>query len=130
MFCTNYHLQGIDAPYKPTHPNHPSTKWLRTSEDNFLWGIENAYTISDEYTARYGKVHKSLEILKWCEENSWRLGFDCGGLTKFAIAINDDAVCRTLSEYDESDPVNCYRLFYKYDKAHLHQWKRNKPEWI
>ena len=130
MLCTNYHLQDIDAPYRKTHENHPSTKWARASYDNCLWLIEHAFTIADEYTVRYGKVHKSQQVLEWCEDNLWRLSFDSKDLQKFAIAIKDDSICRTMPEFNEDDPVAAYRLFYKYDKAHLHQWKRNKPEWI
>jgi hypothetical protein len=130
MFCTNFHLQGIEAPYKPSHPNHPTTKWLRHSYDNFLWGMEHAYGIAAEYTERYGKRHKSEDVLDWVEANSWRLGFDSQDQTPFALAIAEDSICRTLPEFDKSDPVNCYRLFYKHDKAHLHQWKQNKPTWI
>lgn len=130
MLCTTYHLQGIEAPYRKTHVEHPSTKWVRASSDNFLWAIEHAYAISKEYTERYGKIHKSLAVLDWCELNSWRLGFDTKDLQPFAIAIKDSAICRTLPEFDTNDVVNCYRLFYKYDKSHLHFWKQNKPEWI
>jgi hypothetical protein len=130
MFCTNFHLQGIDAPYQQTHPKHPTTIWLRTSYDNFLWGLEHAYAIASEYTARYHKRHKSEDVLDWVESNSWRLGFDSEAQTPFALAIAEDAICRTLPEWNDVDEVGKYRLFYKHDKAHLHAWKRNKPEWI
>ena len=130
MFCTNFHLQGIDAPYRTTHPNHPVTKWLRHSYDNFLWGMEHAYAIAAEYTERYGKRHKSQNILDWVKDNSKKIGFDSIDITPFALAIKDDSICKTMPEFNVSDPVNCYRLFYKYDKAHLHHWKQNKPEWI
>lgn len=130
MLCTAYHLQGIDAPYKKTHENHPSSKWIRSSYDNFLWAIEHAYATAREYTDRYGKRHKSEDVLDWCEENSWRLGFDSTNLQPFAIAIKEDMICRSLPEFDKSDPVKCYRLYYIHDKKHIHQWKQNKPEWI
>lgn len=130
MGCTNYQLQGIAAPYRLTHANHPSTRWLRTSYDNFLWGIEHAYAIANEYTERYGKRHKSEDVLDWIDSNSWQLAFDSNDLTPYAIAINEDAICRTLPEFNQVDTVGKYRLFYKYDKAHLHQWKQNKPDWV
>ena len=130
MLCTFYRLQGIDAPYKKTHENHPSAKWIRASHDNFMWTIEHAYAVAAEYTERYGKRHKSHDVLDWCEENSWRLGFDSSDLQKFAIAIKEDKICRSLDEFDESDPINCYRLYYKHDKKHIHNWKQNKPDWI
>jgi len=128
--CTNYHLQGIDAPYKVSHKNHPTPIWMRKSYDNFLWALEHAYAIAAEYTARYSKRHKSEDVLDWVEENSWRLGFDTQDLTPFALAISEDSICRTLPEWGEVDEVGKYRLFYKYDKSHLHQWKQNKPDWI
>lgn len=130
LLCTTFHLQGIGAPYRPTHKNHPSAIWCRTSLDNFKWLIEHAYAISDEYTSRYDKIHKSSHVLKWCDENMYRLSFPSKALTKFTIAISDNSICRTLPEFDESDPVNCYRLYYIHDKKHIHQWKRNKPNWI
>jgi hypothetical protein len=128
--CTNYHLQGIDAPYKPSHKNHPTPTWMRASYDNFLWALEHAYAIAAEYTERYHKRHKSEDVLDWVESNSWRLGFDSEALTPFALAISEDAICRTLPEWGVVDEVGKYRLFYKHDKKHLHQWKQNRPSWI
>ena len=127
MLCTAYHEQGIDAPYRPSHRNHPSSIWTRQSFDNFQWLIEHAYGISDEYTARYGKIHKSLEVLKWCEDHIHKLSFNSYDLTKFAIAISPDSICRTLPEFNEDDPVLCYRLYYFFDKAHLASWKNQDP---
>ena len=130
MLCTAFHEQSIDAPYRPSHRNHPSSIWCRSSYDNFQWLIEHAYVIFDEYTARYGKTHKSRSVLEWCEDNVHRLSFDSYDLTKFAIAIAPDTICRSLPEFDENDPILCYRLYYQHDKKHLHQWKRNKPDWL
>lgn len=140
MLCTTYHLQGIDAPYKPCHQNHPSTKWVRSSYDNFLWLIEHAFAIAQEYTERYdGKIHKSQSVLEWCEDNMWQLGFDSQDLQPFAIAIGDDKICRTLPNFDSMSPVQKYREYYIHDKRYyfikgkkyrLHQWKQNKPDWI
>jgi Pyrimidine dimer DNA glycosylase len=130
IFCTNYHLQGTEAPYKPSHKNHPSTAWSRTSYDNFLWLLEHSYAIAAEYTERYGRRHKSEDVLDWIESNMWRLSFDSNDLTPFAIAISEDSICRTLKNFDQLSVVEKYRLYYKYDKQHIHQWKQNKPEWI
>lgn len=130
MMCGVYHAQGIEAPYKKTHFNHPCSKWSRSSYYNFLWLIEHTYALCAEYTERYKRVHKSQAIVDWCEENSWQLKFDKEELEPFALAINEDSKCRLLPEFDEGDPISCYRLFYKHDKSHLHAWKQNKPSWI
>lgn len=130
IFCTNYHLQGIEAPYKPSHKNHPSTIWSRTSYDNFLWLLEHSYAIANEYTERYNKRHKSEDVLDWIESNMWQLSFDSNDLTPFAIAISDDSICRRLADFNQLSAVEKYRAYYKLDKSHIHQWKQNKPEWI
>lgn len=130
MLCTMYHLQGIDAPYRKTHENHPTAKWVRASYDNFLWTIEHAYATATEYTERYGRRHKSEDVLDWCENNSWQLGFDSNDLQPFAIAIGEDKICRTLPEFESFSVVEKYRSYYIHDKKHLHQWKQNKPDWI
>jgi len=130
LLCTAFHEQGITAPYKPSHRNHPSSIWTRASYDNFQWLIAHAHGISEEYTARYGKTHKSKAVLDWCEDNAYKLGFDTIDLTKFAIAIAENMLCRKHPDFTESDPVNAYRLYYKLDKQHLHAWKRNRPDWL
>ena len=130
MLCTAFHEQGIDAPYRPSHRKHPSSIWTRASYDNFQWLIAHAHAIFDEYTARYGKIHKSQAVLDWCEDNAHKLSFDSWDLTPFAIAISKDSICRTLPEFDEKDPVMSYRYYIIHDKKHLHQWKLNKPDWL
>lgn len=44
--------------YKATHVNHPSTKWVRYSQSNYLWAMQHGIALCHEYTKRYGKIHK------------------------------------------------------------------------
>ncbi len=37
MLSTTCSILGAEAPYKPTHANHPCTKWVRESWENFGW---------------------------------------------------------------------------------------------
>lgn len=127
--CTAYHEQNIDAPYRPSHRNHPTAIWIRSSYDNFMWTLEHAHAIFNEYTARYGKIHKSQAVLEWCEDNVSKLSFDSYDLTPFAIAISEDAECRKSSNFESLSAVEKYRSYYFFDKQHLAQWKRNKPDW-
>jgi hypothetical protein len=129
LLCTAYHEQGIQAPYKPSHKNHPSSLWTRASYDNFQWLIAHAHAISDEYTARYGKIHKSQAVLDWCEDNVFKLGFDSFDLTPFAIAISEDSICRTLPEFESLSATEKYKAYCFFDKQHIASWKRNRPDW-
>lgn len=44
--------------YKPTHKNHPCSKWARENVSNYIWLKEHFGALSAEYTLRYGKKHK------------------------------------------------------------------------
>ena len=131
ILCATFHLQDIQAPYKLSHKNHPSTVFCRQSEENFMWVFDYASALSDEYTYRYGKIHKSTEVLKWVANNAHKLSFPQKGITEFAIAISQDSECRKIDGFDSMCPIQKYRSYYKLDKKHLHSWKsRDKPEWI
>ena len=50
--------------YKSAYPNHPMTKWVCETKDNFDWTLDNALAIYDEYKLRFNKIHKSYKVLK------------------------------------------------------------------
>ena len=43
--------------YKMDHKNHPSTIWVRSSEDNYDWLWRHMCGLMKEYTYRYSKHH-------------------------------------------------------------------------
>ena len=59
MMCTAGH-----GSYKPTHQNHPCTRWATLSEANFEWLTAHALALCDEYTYRYGRRHKSQDVIE------------------------------------------------------------------
>lgn len=130
QLCSVYWNQNIEAPYRKTHSNHPCSIFARTSCLNFEWVVRHGKVLCDEYTARYNRRHASQDVIEWCDKNSHNLIFDKFEQTDFAIAIAPEMKCRQIKGFDGFDAVTKYRLYYKIDKAHLHQWKRNKPNWI
>lgn len=120
MLCTNLVKFGIESPYLPVHRKHPCTLWAGQSRENFLWLCELGLELCQEYTFRYGKVHKSQEVIEYAVDKSHLI--PNGLLTKFALAMPDD--------YKRCCPVESYREYYRKDKGHLAEWKlRNVPEW-
>lgn len=131
MLCTTYRLQGIDAPYKSCHVNHPVTKWIRSSYANFMWACVHGAALYDEKVYRTGKGHKSADVIEWAIDNVSKISFPNWYLEDFAIAINENSLCRKDPEFKESDPVKCYQLYYKYDKKDIVKWtKRQVPEFM
>lgn len=121
MLCSAF-PQGA-APYRRTHYNHPSTIWSRTSRENYQWLINHGYAICDEYSYRYNKQHKSLEIIKWCEQNQATIDFPEQGFTEPPQCMPDD--CKAFSS------VIGYRNYYNKYKAYIFSWKhRLPPEWV
>jgi len=109
------------APYKRSFYNHPCTKWVRASARNYEWLLLHAYALCDEYTRRYGKVHKTQAVIDWCDNN--RLELPDIGLTKQPTCMPD--YCKTDSV------VESYRKYYINEKAKFAKWKNgNIPSWF
>lgn len=116
---TNSHT-GI---YKQTHKNHPSAVWVRQSYNHYDWLFHHTVALSIEYTYRYGKIHKSREmltkILIWSPVNipdsdSW----------------TDPPKCMP-DEFKVDSTVESYRNYYRIGKKHLLKYtNRNPPDWL
>ena len=115
-------FQSGDAPYKRTHWNHPCSVWTRQSYANFDWHIAHALELAGEYTRRYGKTHKSYEVIQWCQRNKTILNLPQIGLTPFALAMP--------AQYRGACPVESYREFYIGEKRFA-RWRhtRKPPAW-
>ena len=119
MLCS-IHPQG-DAPYRRSFYNHPCTKWVRESSSNYDWLIEHAYALCAEYTRRYNKIHKTEQVIDWCNKN--RLELPDMGLTPHPTCMPD--YCK------QESVVDSYRNYYINEKADFAKWKDgNVPFWF
>jgi hypothetical protein len=107
-----------NGPYKPTHANHPCTIWARETLGNYRWLVVHGIAIGQEYEYRYGKEHKSLDIIKSCI--SYRPN-DSTVITPFALAMPQ--------EYRKEDAVESYRDYYMSKRAFCDWTEREVPEW-
>lgn len=109
--------------YKMAFRNHPCAKWARESSANFDWLVALGVHLNDEYFFRYGREHKSFEIILQAKLYHEYLIPD-GNLTPFIQAMPD--------EYKvPNDPVQAYRNYYRNAKRHLLIYtKRQPPKWI
>jgi len=110
--------QGL---YKPTHLKHPCTLWAKASIHNSYWLYLHGVALAKEYSARYHKTHKSLDVIyragQFIKNADWRLH------TPFALAMPD--------KYKQSDPVLSYRAYYCGEKAAIAEWPIGKiPHWF
>lgn len=115
------------SPYRLTHYNHPCGKWARASKANYEWLLVHANAMCEEYTRRYGRTHKTEDVIVWCMENYIQLCLPDIGLTPHARAIREPWKTQTAND----DIVTAYRKFYIGAKSSFAKWKHSEcPGWF
>jgi len=110
----NCHNQEL-VPYKRTHYNHPCCIWARESEGNYNWLLHHAYALSDEYTFRYGKIHKCKNVLD--------------NLPKFICSKKERTEfvqCMPEQYKVDGNAVQAYRNYYIREKLENASWKNRE----
>jgi hypothetical protein len=121
LLCGVHWVVNSEAPYKLSHKNHPCSIWARESLTNYLYLCELGLELCYEYTYRYGKKHKSQQVIEWCIEN--KPNIKDIGFTEPAKAMPD--------EYKVKSVVESYRNYYRGAKSGFANWKnREIPEWF
>ena len=128
LLCGVHHVAVHDTvhdtahvPYKLSHKNHPCSIWARDSMSNYLYLCEIGLALCEEYTYRYGKRHKSQEVIEWCLMNKPQI--QDVGFTTPPKAMPD--------EYKTEDVIESYRKYYLGAKKTFLTWKERKvPEWV
>lgn len=100
--------------------NHPMTKWVCLSVDNYRWAISHGIYLLDEYKLRYNRDHacygKMVDLLK--------------NTPSLLTGLTDPPQC--MPEYCRlPNYVDAYRNYYVREKLYFAKWKLgNTPEWI
>jgi hypothetical protein len=122
LLCSAHWMSGGQAPYKLAHKNHPCSIWVRQNINNYRWLCELGLAVCNEFSYRYGKTHKSCDVIWWCIENEPNL--PDGEFTEPPQAMPDEF--KVIN-----DSITAYRKYYAFGKKHLHSWKgREIPEWL
>ena len=124
LLCGVHHVtnQVIDhIPYKLSHKNHPCAIWSRESLPNYLYLCDFGLELCKEYTYRYGRRHKSQDVIEWCITNKPNISDT--EFTEPPKAMPD--------EYKVNNVIESYRNYYIGAKKDFAKWKnRNIPEWF
>jgi hypothetical protein len=121
LLCSTHWVIGSEAPYKLSHKNHPCSIWVRESLSNYLYLCDLGLELCKEYTYRYGKRHKSQDVIEWCLTNKPNISDT--EFTEPPKAMPD--------EYKVNNVVESYRNYYIGAKKDFAKWKnRNIPEWF
>lgn len=114
-----------ESGYRPVHLHHPCTIWVRETIANYMWTVELALAIADEYEYRWpGRTHSCKAHATWLMMNI-PPGIPDLPRTPFALAMPD--------EYKMPDPVASYINFYsgsKKDRGLTTYTRRPPPDFL
>jgi hypothetical protein len=121
LLCGVHWVTGNEAPYKLSHKNHPCSIWVRSSLENYLWLCELGLELCIEYEYRYGKKHKTYDVIMWCILN--KPNISDVEFTSPPLAMPDH--CKV-----DNNPIKSYRNYYMIEKSSFCKWKhRDVPNW-
>lgn len=117
MMSTGLWLAGESAPWKPAFQNHPMTKWVRASADNFAWTHALASALARENVYRFDKSHGGAVPLPRLAQHDWMGLFGAHGRTEMPLCMPDDYKV-------PGDPIASYRAYYRAEKARFSRYTR------
>jgi hypothetical protein len=122
LLCGSHWVLGSEAPYKLSHKNHPCSIWVRESLSNYLYLCDLGLELCKEYTYRYGKRHKSQDVIEWCLTN--KPNINDINFTTPPLAMGDEFKIG-------NDVIKSYRNYYMRAKKDFARWKnRQIPDWF
>jgi arylsulfatase A-like enzyme len=126
LLSTAHHVNGVNLAlegmlYKKTHVNHPCAIWARKSLENYLWLSRLGLELIDEYRIRYGKWHKTFDLMVLLSDYI-PMYFQDKYITQRPLCMPD--------KYKQSDPVFAYRDYYKNEKRSILQYKTKIPDFL
>lgn len=111
--------------YKKTHVNHPCAIWVRESIENYEWLCSLAIALCEEFTFRYGKIHKTQQHIEWLM-NHPPFNIPNKSMTPIRLAMPE--------EFKQEDPIESYRIFYRESKMKqrgiVSYTKRDWPDFL
>jgi hypothetical protein len=107
--------------YQVAHAAHPCSKWVRENDANYHWMFMLFDGLLDEYTHRYGRVHRAASMREFLRRAPMQI--PRGQQTPFVQAMPE--------EYQNENVVEAYHRFYVGSKSRFAKWtNRDLPKWF
>jgi hypothetical protein len=121
ILSTVLNEQGLKAPYRSFNPKHPSCLWAAESSENFENLILHCSAMLEEYTERFGKIHKCQQVLAKILDMYDPLKFPRFAATPLRLAMPE--------QFRSDNPVKSYRDYYS-QKDNMRYPKEKIPAWL
>lgn len=83
------HLCDFSRLYRSAYVNHPCNVWLRQYPENFAWLASHAMALADEFRYRYGRTHKSADVIRVAQAFATGNGWAAIDRSPAALAMPD-----------------------------------------
>jgi hypothetical protein len=129
MLATAHHQHGNGdkVTYKQTHVNHPSNVWVRESRLHYDWAAALARELGREFFKRYGKHHKSYDVLM---AELWKAP---PAMFKLPLKWRTPPLAMPV-EHHCDDAIKAYRQYYASKTRSMEMvWNRHAstpPDWF
>jgi hypothetical protein len=95
-----------ESGYRPVHLHHPCTIWVRQCLGNYMWTVDLALALAEEYEYRWpGRMHSCKAHALWLKANI-PAGINPRERNGFAVAMDDEYRVK-------GDPLTSYINYYK-----------------
>jgi hypothetical protein len=117
--CDGDEIADSKGMYKMAHKNHPSTIWVRSSVQNYIWLWRHMTALMREYTHRYGKTHATERLTECLAKTPTNI--------PYGVKFTDPPQC--MPDYCKGkDTVLAYQNYYILEKSGFAKWtKRESP---
>ena len=136
MLSTNIRLLGLKDPkekieelfpslYRSTHKHHPCTIWAQ-SKPNFEWLLFHALALCDEYTFRFGKSHKTVDLLLQIHHGLYSINFKSTQRSVFRTAINT-VIFHDCVVHTDLGAIEPHATYQRYISKYKRQFGTKRP---
>ena len=121
ILSTALNQQGLSAPYRSFNPKHPSCLWAAESSANFENLVKHTRAMLEEYTERFGKVHKCEQVLSKIVSMYDSRRFPTNRPTTLRMAMPE--------HFKSDNVVLSYRKYYA-SKPRMRYPSNKVPKWF
>ena len=121
ILSTVLNEQGFKAPYRSFNPKHPSCLWAAEASENFENLVLHCSAMLEEYTERFGKIHKCQAVLEAILDIYDPMIFPQRQATPLRLAMPE--------HFKSENPVQSYRDYYS-QKDNMRYPKEKIPSWL
>lgn len=125
----NFTASSLDQLYKSTHKNHPSSVWVRTSKEHYVWLYDHFIYLCNLYTTNTGRIHATDTRLR-CLLRISPPSLPCRGFTSPPACMPDDLKSDNICESYQKYLIRKYEEWQTRVKPINVSYPHGKPNWL